>query len=212
MAEPPRLLLFDLDGVLAAYDRDARCRHLAQTVGAGADEVHAALFGPNGLEPRSDAGELDLPGYLGQLRARHGWRLPQDDFLAARRHATQVDPAMLRLCAALAPQARLAILTNNGAWLAEYAARIVPELAPLFGEDLVCSGSLRRLKPEPETYRDCLRRLGMSPEATLFVDDRAENVEGARAAGLDAVLHVDVAGLRVALIERGFNPGANHAT
>ena len=212
MAEARRLLLFDLDGVLAAYSREARSQHLARAIGVAADDVHAALFGPDGLELRSDRGEINLPDYLQRLRERHGWRLQQEDFLAARRHATRVDPAMLGLCDALAPQATLAVLTNNGGWLAEFADRIVPELAPLFGNRVICSGQLGVLKPEPESYRACLRELGARAETTLFVDDRAENVEGARAAGLDAILHSDVASLRAALIDRGYNPGANHAT
>ena len=212
MAASPRLLLFDLDGVLAAYSREARAQHLARAIGVDADEVHAALFGPAGLELRSDRGEINLPDYLQQLRERHGWRLEQDDFLAARRHATRMDPVMLGLCDALAPQAALAVFTNNGGWVAEFAQQIVPELAPLFGDRLVCSGQLGMVKPQPESYRACLHRLGASAETTLFFDDRAENVEGARVAGLDAVLHSDVASLRAALIERGLNPGANHAT
>jgi putative hydrolase of the HAD superfamily len=146
------------------------------------------------------------------LRDRHGWAVEQREFLAARRQATQVDPAMLRLCRALAPQTALAVFTNNGGWFSGFAEQIVPELLPLFGGRLVCSGSLRLLKPAPESYRACLHRLGAAAETTLFVDDRADNVEGARAAGLDALMHVDVASLRAALIDRGFNPGEDHAS
>lgn len=208
----PRLLLFDLDGVLADYDRGVRSRHLAAAIGVDAGPVHDALFGPKGLELRSDRGELDLPGYLELLRARHGWRVEPADFLAARRQATRADPAMLELCRALSAHAVLAVFTNNGGWFGESVDQLVPELRPLFGERIVCSGRLGLLKPAPESYRACLRLLDADAKTTLFVDDRAENVEGARAAGLDALLHVDYPSLRAALIDRGLNPGDNHAS
>jgi HAD superfamily hydrolase (TIGR01509 family) len=212
MLPRPKLLLFDLDGVLARYERPLRCRQLADAAGAGTDEIEAALFGRNGLELRSDRGEIDLPEYLDLLREQYGWNLTDDDFLGARRAATRADPAMLALCESLAPQAALAIFTNNGAWFGDAARRIVPELSPLFGRRLVCSGSLGLLKPAPEAYVACLQRLGFNALSTLLVDDRGENVEGARAAGLDAVRFESIDGLRAALREREFDLGDDDAS
>ncbi|EYB67691.1 HAD family hydrolase [Deinococcus phoenicis] len=42
-------------------------------------------------------------------------------------------------------------------------------------------------KPEPGAFYFALERLGLPAEAVLFVDDKAENVEAARALGLRAV-------------------------
>jgi putative hydrolase of the HAD superfamily len=212
MIARPRLLLFDLDGVLVRYERSLRCRQLADAVGAETADVEAALFGRNGLELRSDRGEIDLPEYLDQLREQHGWNVTDDDFLAARRAATRVDPAMLELCEALAPQVALAIFTNNGAWFGESARRIVPELSPLFGRRLVCSGSLGLMKPAPEAFVACLQRLGFNALSTLFIDDRAENIVGATAAGLEAVQFDGIAGLRAVLLDCELDVGGIDAT
>ena len=43
-------------------------------------------------------------------------------------------------------------------------------------------------KPNPRIYRLACERLGVEPAECLFVDDQPAFVEGARAAGLDAVL------------------------
>ncbi|QIK83325.1 HAD family hydrolase [Sanguibacter sp. HDW7] len=43
-------------------------------------------------------------------------------------------------------------------------------------------------KPERAFFDEVVRRLGVEPGSVLLVDDTAENVEGARAAGLAAVL------------------------
>ncbi len=210
MSERPRLLLFDLDGVLAQYDRHARCAHLAQAAGVLPEEMHEVLFGEAALELRSDQGEFDLQGLLDALHQHRGWRISPADFLQARRQSTRVEPDMLALCQTLAAEAELAMFTNNGRWLAEHAQAIVPDLLPLFGGRMVCAGHLRVCKPEPEAYAACLQHLGVHAGDTLFIDDRADNVEGARVAGLPALLFENVATLRAQLRDHGFLGGAGH--
>jgi putative hydrolase of the HAD superfamily len=216
MSTRPRMLLFDLDGVLADYDRPARCAALARAAGAdtSAEAIAQALFGPEGFEHASDRGEIGLRGALDGLRERHGWSVDAASFIHARQLATRVRPDMFALCSELAMQARLAVFTNNGDWVGAHFAEIVPELPALFGEAIVCSGQLRQCKPDPAAYRTCLARLGeAAPEKVLFVDDNADNVEGARVAGLDALLYTDIVALRGALRERGFDlSGDQHAS
>jgi glucose-1-phosphatase len=210
----PRLLLFDLDDVLVHYDHGLRCEALARALdgGATADAVRAALFGDAGLEFGCDRGEYGLEDYLDRAHARHGWRWSPDDFIAARRAATRVDAGMLALCRALAAQARLAIFTNNGAWIGHHAGRIVPEIAELFGDAIVCSGDLRASKPEPAAFHTCCARLDTAPAHAFFTDDKARNADGARAAGLDAHHFTGLPALRAALVARGFDlPGESHA-
>ena len=91
---------------------------------------------------------------------------------------------------------------------------IAPELPPLFGEAIVCSGLMRQSKPDPEAFLACLRRLRHeAPEDVLFIDDNADNVAGARRAGLDALLYTDLATLRRELRARGFDlQGDEHAS
>jgi putative hydrolase of the HAD superfamily len=216
MSVRPRMLLFDLDGVLADYDRPARCAALARAAGADAtaEAVAHALFGAGGLEHASDRGEIGLRGALDGLRERHGWSVDAASFIHARQLATRTRPGMLSLCGELAAQARLAVFSNNGDWVAAHFAEIVPELPALFGEAIVCSGQLRQCKPDPAAFRTCLARLGeAAPAGVLFVDDNADNVAGARVAGLDALVFTTVPSLRGALRARGFDlSGDEHAS
>lgn len=46
-------------------------------------------------------------------------------------------------------------------------------------------------KPDPRIYRLACDRLAVAPEDVIFLDDVAENVEGARAVGMRAVLFTD---------------------
>ena len=64
----------------------------------------------------------------------------------------------------------------------------------------VVSGEERLMKPDPAIYRLLCERYGLLPEECLFVDDNADNCEGARAAGMRAVRYAgDVAAIREAL-------------
>lgn len=53
-------------------------------------------------------------------------------------------------------------------------------------DQVTFSYELGVIKPEPGIYRYAIRGLGVAPEEALFLDDRPENVEGARAIGLHA--------------------------
>ncbi len=50
------------------------------------------------------------------------------------------------------------------------------------------SGYAGMRKPDPEFYRHVLQEINLSPEETLFVDDKMENVLAARSLGIDSLV------------------------
>ena len=61
-------------------------------------------------------------------------------------------------------------------------------------------------KPDPRFFQIILDELGCDPRTTLFIDDVDENVEAARALGIQAVLFErdsGTSGLRAVLLEHG---------
>ena len=65
--------------------------------------------------------------------------------------------------------------------------------------DIVVSGTERLLKPHREIYELALQRFGMPADELIFIDDRAENVAGAAAVGMQGHLFRDAASLQVKL-------------
>ena len=51
-------------------------------------------------------------------------------------------------------------------------------------EDIVVSGELKLVKPDPKIYQTLLDRHPIVPEQSIFIDDVLENVEGAQALGI----------------------------
>jgi putative hydrolase of the HAD superfamily len=115
---------------------------------------------------------------------------------------TTENPAMLAWQVQLKQHGLLtAILSNMGDNVLENMLR---EFAWLSRFDaLVWSYQLRMAKPDPAIYCHVLERLGVQPEETLFLDDRLENVEAARALGIEAIEFSTVEQLRADLIASG---------
>jgi 2-haloacid dehalogenase len=62
--------------------------------------------------------------------------------------------------------------------------------------DIVVSGRVGLVKPDPAIYELALERFGVARETGLFVDDQPANVAAAQALGLPAVRFTDAATLR----------------
>jgi putative hydrolase of the HAD superfamily len=82
---------------------------------------------------------------------------------------------------------RTAILSNLPRPLGE-ELRATPGFLEHF-DHVTFSYELGKVKPQPEIYRDALGGLGVEPAQALFLDDRPDNVAGAHAVGLQAVLY-----------------------
>jgi putative hydrolase of the HAD superfamily len=117
-------------------------------------------------------------------------------------HWTTHDPVMVAWQKALHEHGlRTAILSNMGDTV---LASIEREFKWLHRFDvLVWSFQLGMVKPDPAIYKHLLKKLGTKPEETLFLDDRAENTEGARALGIRAIEFSTVEKLRADLIAAG---------
>jgi len=65
------------------------------------------------------------------------------------------------------------------------------------------SGDVGLIKPDIAIYETHTKSFDLNPAATIFIDDSAPNVEGAKAAGWDAVLFTGADKLRADLAARG---------
>lgn len=66
-------------------------------------------------------------------------------------------------------------------------------------ENIIVSGAERIVKPDPAIFVLARQRFPVDPQRALFIDDRAENVVAAEAAGYRAILFRDCAGLKLFL-------------
>jgi HAD superfamily hydrolase (TIGR01509 family) len=108
-----------------------------------------------------------------------------------------IDARMVDLLRALASQCKRGLITNAPspfvrAVLDRYA------LAGLF-DAIIVSSEVGLAKPDREIYERLLALLSVKPADALMIDDNADNVAGAIAAGMDGLLFRSYEQLRAAL-------------
>jgi HAD superfamily hydrolase (TIGR01509 family) len=149
---------------------------------------------------RFEHGELSEGELLASFFA-DGRRFDHDAFVAMLRRTYRWLDGIEPLLAELAERGTtMHALSNYPCWyrLIEESLGVSRFVAWSF---VSCEIGLR--KPDPEIYRVASRSLRVPPERCLFVDDRVDNCEAARAVGMDALVFTDAAALREALLARG---------
>jgi 2-haloacid dehalogenase len=96
------------------------------------------------------------------------------------------------------------VLSNASAETWPYAVERFPFLDRF--EGVLLSGEVGMAKPDPEIFDELCRRFGLVPESTIFVDDKAANVDAARRLGFTAHHFIGAPGLRAELVSLGLLP------
>jgi len=190
----PRVVVFDYGEVISLEPTDADRAGLVARAGVDAEPFWTAYWAHR--EPL-DQGTISIADYWTAVASDLGveWDAVDVHELWALDHRgwLSVDPGTLRVLHALADGGtRMALLSNAGAdfsgWLRSGS------FAPLF-ERVFVSGELGLVKPNADIYEHVIAELGITPAELLFVDNKSENVEGARAVGGDGHVFTDAAGL-----------------
>lgn len=195
-----RAVVFDLGGVLIEWDP----RHLYRKLLPDDASVEAFLAEVCTKEwnHRQDEGR-SWADAIAELTARHPDRA---ELIAAyhRRWEEMLGGALDGVVAILeeldAAGVPLYALTNWSRETFPIARRRFSFLERFRG--IVVSGEEGVAKPDARIYRALLERYRLEPGGTLFIDDVAVNVDGARAVGMDAVLYTSPAELRRELAAR----------
>ena len=201
-SQRPELLIFDLGGVIVAHDNEQLWRRLADlTPGADSDRIARAVQGSGIGDGRRSVSDLHRT-LVSQLAMDPSF----DKFREAWSSHFSAMPAMENIVRALAPTERLVLLSNTNAEHWEHLAANYPVVGCF--EPTLLSHELGLLKPDPAIYEETTRRLGTDAARCFFTDDRQDNVDGALAAGMDALRFESAPQLVAELRQRGIEIGA----
>jgi putative hydrolase of the HAD superfamily len=187
-------LFFDVGGVLLTngWDRSTRRRaaerfHLDWDTLEERHELVVADF---------ETGRLSLDAYLDCTVFHDPRPFSREEFKAFIFAQSQADPDALAVVEALAAAGNylLATLNNESAELNAYRIRQFQFRRYFTVFFTSCYLGLR--KPDPKIYRLALDLTQRTAAECLFVDDRALNVDSARAAGMRAIRFENAAQLR----------------
>ncbi|MDQ0895477.1 HAD family hydrolase [Agromyces ramosus] len=190
----PRVVVFDYGEVISREPTTSDRALLVDRAGVAAEPFWTAYWAHrDGL----DRGTTSIADYWRAVGHDTGVEFAAIDvhelWAIDHRSWLSVDPGTLGVLHALAAGGtRLALLSNAGAdfvgWLRHGS------FAPLF-ERVFVSGELQLVKPGAAIYEHVIAELGIEASDFLFVDNKSENVEGARAVGGDGHVFTDAAAL-----------------
>ena len=93
----------------------------------------------------------------------------------------------------LKPKFKLALVSNA---TGNSVRRKIPEEKLNLFDEVFISAEVGLLKPDPKLFDLALKRLGVKPEETIFIDDNQKYVDGAKAVGIYSVLYKSVEDLQ----------------
>jgi 2-haloacid dehalogenase len=195
-----RAVVFDLGGVLIDWNP----RHLYRKLLPDDDSVEAFLAEVCTADwnYQQDAGR-SVADAVAEVSARHPERA---ELIAAyyQRFEEMLGGPIEEAVAVVAELADAGVplyaLTNWSRETFPIARRRFDFLRRFRG--IVVSGEERAAKPDPRIYQILLDRYQLEAASCLFIDDVARNAEGARAAGMEAIVYTSASQLRRDLAAR----------
>jgi HAD superfamily hydrolase (TIGR01509 family) len=186
MSEPVEALVFDLGGVFVDIDFQRAIARWAAHAGCAPAQI-AGRFSHDLAYERHERNEIAIGEYFASLRSTLGVALTDAQFLDGWNAIFgEVIPGFADVLAQAAARLPTYAFTNtNPAHEAFWSVRFANDLRPF--RKIFVSSTIGRRKPEREAFAYVVREIGVPVSRILFFDDALANVEGARAAGLQAV-------------------------
>ena len=194
-------IYFDLGKVILEFDHALACQQIAADANVSVEEVRRVLFQTD-LQRRYETGLITSDQFHDQFCVATGSNLDKDALLLAGSDIFSMNQPIKPLIAGLsAGNIPIGILSNTCQAHWEF---IVDRFAVVREFSLaILSFEVKSMKPDQQIYREAIKTAGVEAKKIFFMDDRIENVKGAKAAGIDAVLFRNVTELAEQLHDRG---------
>ena len=195
-------LYFDLGKVLVNFDIHRMIEQMADVAGLHANDVGRVLFDDH-LQAEFELGHLTDEQFHQEFSRRTNTHTDFQALTIAAADFFELNTRILPVVASLEnTRHRLGILSNTCGLHWRHCANRYSMVAESFSLH-VLSCDVGAAKPDLKIYRVAAERAGVKPAEVFFVDDLEDNVNGALAAGFDAVQYVSTRQLADDLRGRG---------
>ena len=198
-------MLFDLGKVLIDLDFTLGIDRLASRCDLPRERFEQVLR-DDSWNRRYECGFISTAEYHRHLCEHGGLQMELDEFHDS--WSAILLPGMIfpeRLLVALKQRYRLILVSNTNECHANYIAKNYPVFE--YFDARIFSHEVGAMKPDTAIYEAAIAAAGRPPEALFFIDDREENVVGARQIGIRAHQFTCLDGLLYALRQHGVELG-----
>ncbi len=188
-SSPIRAAVFDIGMVLLRFDFKRTATRLDGRCRVPVTEI-APLFWERGLVDSYDRGLLSTAAFASEICQRIGFQGTAEELIVAWSDIfTPNEPMIRRVRRWKGRGLPLHLLSNTCESHVDFFTSRFDFFGEFDGAVYSCREGL--LKPEPGIYERLIQRHRLDPVATVFIDDRLENVEAARSIGLQACHYTD---------------------
>ena len=198
----PSFLYFDLGCVLLNFSLPKMLAQIAGLAGLDVETVKDVVFN-SGMQLGYEAGRINSQEFYDRFCAATDTCPDFDAMSFAAADIFELNTSIVPVVAQLrAAGYRMGILSNTCPIHWDYCRRRFPTVIDLF-DVYVLSYRVKAVKPEPAIFQAAVELAGVTANKIFFVDDIPGHVEGAKAAGFDAVQYTDTPRLAADLRVRG---------
>ena len=181
-----KAVIFDFGRVISAQKPSSLFRAYENDLGLAPGTINQIMFESQAWQDAL-VGRISAAEYwyaIGPALGLQSCRLI-DEF-RKRYHADEsIDKGVFNLIRQLHGGYKLAVLSNHPQGLAQWLSDW--EIFDLF-DVVYCSGDEGMAKPDPAVYNLTLKRLGILPHESIFIDDTIGHVKAAQSLGIHAIL------------------------
>ena len=186
-------IIFDFGNVIAFFDYGRASSALGEQLGIQGDELLERLRqrGLNSLVVRYESGTIGDQQFFREFSELAELDLSYEAFVPAWSDIFHLNESVAELIEPLKNEGHTLVLGSNTNALHARQFRHQFEGTLRHFDGLVLSYEVGYVKPSKEFYLACAASAGHPPEECVFIDDLAENIEGAIAAGLRGIVYRD---------------------
>lgn len=200
-----KTIIFDFGNVIAYFDYKIAAGRLGKPIGLdGVGLMERAMsLGFHAMLMDLESGRIDEWTFLKELKDR--LELPQsvEQIAADWADIFSANTPVHQLAHDLKDHGyQLVLGSNTNAIHARQFTSQFSDLLTRFNA-LIMSHEVGAMKPAPIFYERCFESVNAAPGECVFIDDMPENIEGAKATGLNALHYRDTETLRLELARLG---------
>jgi HAD superfamily hydrolase (TIGR01509 family) len=158
---------------------------LLRSRGVESEDLHSVLA--RAALEEHESGRLHGLGLLERLAALTRDPVSVEELYAYWIDMFELEPAMVELAHRLSESHRVYLLSNIGDLHWAHLSR--EYRLHRIGHGALPSYLAGVMKPHAGIYAEAERRFALEPAATVFIDDRADNIAGAHARGWHGIVH-----------------------
>ena len=184
-----QFVYFDLGNILVSFDNHVAIANVARAADIDEKRVRERVY-DSGLQDQYEHGELSDEAYAQEARARleiDAERLSTEAFLEAISAMFVPIDGMAELVQSVRSRlGRVGLLSNTCDAHWQWIRRQPWTVSTLEFDSLILSYEVGAMKPNEAIYMAAEEGAGIDPQNLLFIDDKQENIDAAKARGWQA--------------------------